>query len=654
MKLILVWLWCVQAQIWRIQPVMEDTLDRKHALCLQTVVTPDSRQVADLWNCSAFGDARDEWIIQANKSLDLNLVSAKSGGCLAFDQYESDPRGASVRVGEVSCTDSKALWTRDLLHMQFINKYTGLCLQIQIPAGSKPASGCKAAGDSDDSLGCVHLFVCDDPFDNRTMWHLDLVTPSPTAPTPPTPTTQHPTHLTHRPTHQSPTTAAPSPLPPTSAAPTPAAPTLSPTTSSPTTGQLPTVAPTQAPTKSPTSVSPTTTSPTSPQPTLPPSAPYVNHFSTVDNAYAMPVSPKDGMNVIFVVGDFGSFNLLNSSKCCQNKVAQRMLAKRALLESQGYNVLFVAALGDNFYWTGVCPEKATPDYGPCYTQSSGLQQWQHWASTYGNLTNLPWLGVMGNHDFGNSDVYAMCPEKAPRVNIDGQTYACNALDADKGGYRPIPESANFHMPDFNYRYTVNQLNLEVYVLDQNALYLSHIGGDASGRVFVNKVCGDDNYLESRLTRLKDSGEQMMAYWSQQGPAFTNQTRNVLLIQHYPGPCEDLKALFRKSVGKTNYTIDIRCVFGHNHDTQCRDPAKPSIDKCADILLGAGGGCCSGDPVESGAAGFGVIYLSQKGMKLEVVTDAGSCSVCTTGAKWWTENLGKMEEYWAENPYQERG
>ena len=40
------------------------------------------------------------------------------------------------------------------------------------------------------------------------------------------------------------------------------------------------------------------------------------------------------------------------------------------------------------------------------------------------------------------------------------------------------------MPDFNYRVTLNALNLEIYGIDQNKVDVGGIGGDASGRVQV--------------------------------------------------------------------------------------------------------------------------------------------------------------------------
>ena len=232
---------------------------------------------------------------------------------------------------------------------------------------------------------------------------------------------------------------------------------------------------------------------------LPFATTYVNHFPTGDNAFGVKLPPSDVRNrsFAFLIADYGLATASMHGGCCQTDVADMMRAKRKELEAEGKSLLFVGAGGDNFYWTGLKDADA-----------GGAVQWQRWETVYAGLNDVPWFGTMGNHDHGDSDVYGTCPEKAPRVTIGNQSYASNQLDTDKGGYRPAdvaPHSANFHLPDFNYRMSLDALNLEVFGLDQNYVDVSGIGGDAGGHKAVDATCGGgDAGLAARLQRIGHS------------------------------------------------------------------------------------------------------------------------------------------------------
>ena len=74
-------------------------------------------------------------------------------------------------------------------------------------------------------------------------------------------------------------------------------------------------------------------------------------------------------------------------------------------------------------------------------------RWGVWRVAHCRRTHTLSRAALGNHDLGDSDLYATCPEKAPRVTIDGQAYASNQLDASKGGYRPPGGNATmYHLP----------------------------------------------------------------------------------------------------------------------------------------------------------------------------------------------------------------
>jgi hypothetical protein len=293
---------------------------------------------------------------------------------------------------------------------------------------------------------------------------------------------------------------------------------------------------------------------------------YTNNFPTADNAFGVKLPTTDVRNnsFAFLVADFGlpppgtGAMWGDTGECCQTNVADLMRAKRAELEAAGKSLLFVGAGGDNFYHSGLLD-----------ADKGGLGQWQRWSQVYEGLSDVPWFAAMGTHDFGDSDLYATCPDKAPRVHIGGQAYASNQLDADKGGYRPpIGNTNKYHMPDFNYRVTIDALNFELFAIDQNYGDVSGIGGNPSTHKLVDTTCGGgDTALGERLTAIGRSGEELLATSAAKGAKDPSQTRNVLVIQHYQNVCASLKAKFSGSM-PAGEDVDFRCNFGHVHNTTC--------------------------------------------------------------------------------------
>jgi hypothetical protein len=204
---------------------------------------------------------------------------------------------------------------------------------------------------------------------------------------------------------------------------------------------------------------------------------------------------------------------------------------------------------------------------------------------YEGLSDVPWFAAMGNHDFGDSDLYATCPDKAPRVHIGGQAYASNQLDAEKGGYRPsFGNTSNYHMPDFNYRVTIDALNFELLAVDQNYGDVSGIGGNPSTHKLVDATCGGgDTALGERLMAIGHSGEELLAVSAATGAKDPSQTRNVLVIQHYQNVCATLKAKFSGSV-PPGENVDFRCAFGHVHNTTCESGTD---EDCEFSMTGSG-------------------------------------------------------------------
>ena len=236
------------------------------------------------------------------------------------------------------------------------------------------------------------------------------------------------------------------------------------------------------------------------------------------------------------------------------------------------------------------------------------------------------------------------------------------------------------MPDFNYRATLDALNFEIYGLDQNYKDVGGIGGNNSthqqGRLcvcvcvcvcvfngspcplcfscvftlhvqrpflprsllllrihilphIVNKVCGGgDGALGTRLAAIGHSGEALLASGAAKGANDPAKTRNVLVLQHYPGLCASLKAKFVASLpaGERGNPLDFKCSFGHVHNTTCESG---TASECEFAMIGGGGGCCAND-VTNSQAGFGLLTFNPDGgMNVELLRLGRHCNMQPT-------------------------
>ena len=349
---------------------------------------------------------------------------------------------------------------------------------------------------------------------------------------------------------------------------------------------------------------------------------YVNNFPAHDNPYNISLPADRDASFAFLLADFGTDTIVpGHTPCCQLDVANAMRAKRAELEAQGKSLLFVAAGGDNFYYRGLPAAEA-----------EGKERWARWAGVYYNLTDVAWLGVLGNHDLGCNDPYATCPAKAPTpTTVGGQPYACHQLDVDKGGHRAgAAHAAHFHVPDFNWVHRLDGLDLEVVGLDTN-----HRAAAGIHRIQTDGGCGataatcgqSEAALQARLADVAKSGEALLNATAARGGRNASAVRRVLLLQHYPHECAALVAQFVANAPERADRLDVRCAFGHVHSTTCEVAAGGGGGDCRDVMVGGGGGCCRNQVVEKGKAGFGVLHFVEGGgMTVEQVTTGEHCVV----------------------------
>lgn len=366
-------------------------------------------------------------------------------------------------------------------------------------------------------------------------------------------------------------------------------------------------------------------------------AKYTNHYPSGDDAFGLlpPGAEDDGSSVGFLLGDHGLSEKKDFAKpgdlfrpgevggeCCQLDVADLMRKRRLELENENKTLRFILVMGDNFYFDGL----------KNYTEG-GWAQWERWLKVYEGLTDVPWLATLGNHDLGDGDRHATCPWRRPLASIKEQPYACNQLDADKGGSRP-PGTESYHLPDFNWETRVAALNLEIYSLDQNYEWAPAMGDFHRGRPAMDEACsGGDFATMERLAAVTAAGERMLVAGAKRLPAGRTRKRRVVLMQHYDKRCEHLAEMFVRAVPEEERAlVEILCTFGHDHATRCdgggeKEQSGAGSD-CKHLLVGGGGGCCGGHIVERGGdtgAGFAVLgFPPGGGMEVERVALGRTC------------------------------
>ena len=199
-----------------------------------------------------------------------------------------------------------------------------------------------------------------------------------------------------------------------------------------------------------------------------------------------------------------------------------------------------------------------------------------WYDIYGNLTDYYWFGTMGNHDWGFDDSYSMCPWNNSKFT-DTSTdipYAGNLLNSDKGGCSP----STFVMPDYSYYYTINELNFEFIVLEENSrqcpieIFCERdqtfcMACDTYANCY-NSELDDKNKTKGKqigcnfLKKMTDASEEMMSL-----RAINSTNNNFVLSQHYPAVGEIVLNKFKNwRYNATNETIEddiIVSVYGHD-------------------------------------------------------------------------------------------
>jgi len=332
-----------------------------------------------------------------------------------------------------------------------------------------------------------------------------------------------------------------------------------------------------------------------------------NHYEA-DNPLNIEPLRQRSDNYFLVLGDWGkSIQYVDGSRIkgrgeCQWEVFQKINAYVKSQAARGKRLLFVANVGDSFYWSGVKPS----------TNESWRKQW---AERYGVLDKnsalhgVPFLSVMGNHDYGNTDKWAACPHRRPRAVVGGQGYASTQFNSDKNPEKP-EFARHYWLPDYNYHYSIPELDLELIAVDQNmngmeSNYPWGIGGSAKGHEESFHACGGWEEVRDFLFKVGKSGEELLVDRARHSAAST-----VVIINHYLTQGARLKLLFeaaQRELQPSQMPAKVLSAYGHVHGQACH--GRNVEGECDVILSGGGGGCCKDDLKDPG---FTAIHLRDNG------------------------------------------
>lgn len=318
-----------------------------------------------------------------------------------------------------------------------------------------------------------------------------------------------------------------------------------------------------------------------------PQTKYVNNYDG-NNPLKIVPDPTRSNNYFIILGDWGKSGGPSDGDC-MDQVAKMILRYADKQKQAGKTLLFIAVVGDNFYWTGVDPASSWD---------------KQWATPYRTqdptspIYNVPWLAVLGNHDLGDTDGYAFCPDVKPLAKLQGQSYACQQFNADRNPTRPMG-TERYWLPDFSYHYAIPDADVEVIAVDRNYGDIQGLGGDASGHADAFAKCGGEGAVASFLNRVGAAGDSLLKDRAANGTAST-----VLIINHYPGQCG--RDTFQGEL-PPGRNVNVLCAYGHTHDQKC--DTRNANGTCVDVLTGGGGGCCAPNV---NLAGFTAVALDDNG------------------------------------------
>jgi hypothetical protein len=123
-------------------------------------------------------------------------------------------------------------------------------------------------------------------------------------------------------------------------------------------------------------------------------------YDGIEDNRPVTVVDKDGAVSVFVIGDWGATLPNHCTFPCEgfDQDAQQKIAAAMKDRAQWAEPQYVLNVGDNFYVEGLQQSCNAP---PNDVQEQTVADFDsNWVDMYGDVAKIPWLGVLGNHDYG--------------------------------------------------------------------------------------------------------------------------------------------------------------------------------------------------------------------------------------------------------------
>lgn len=222
--------------------------------------------------------------------------------------------------------------------------------------------------------------------------------------------------------------------------------------------------------------------------------------STVSKVTTDPTAESYKLSA-FAIGDWGATTYSKNGSCCSRRKdsafnsfdrhAELGVAMLMGMTADKLKPQVVLGHGDNFYWSGILGDT---------DQAYRFEETFESKYTAKSLIDVPWVNVMGNHDYGGGSY--VCSDGTDMIECKSTTELMAALKAKftlQSGYKS-PNNDRWKLTDHFYVHTIKDgdVSIDIFNLDTNDAE-SH-GADQICCQCYGYSGGDDDKLCKTITR----------------------------------------------------------------------------------------------------------------------------------------------------------